>query len=122
MIHLEPDWLLDRKLVSSQWHKLLPIIQEKVTHLVGQLPQTPEIQEILDAAATSAATGGKLDYPACDLVGQYLLKTEGGLTLFRQYSSQRLKDWLQVKSALEKDGLYLAETGYSLQKLVLYDM
>ena len=117
---LSLDWLLDRRVVSRQWHKLLPVIQEKVVSLMGDLPQTQEIKEIVDPAASSSS--GKLDYHACDEVVQYLLRTEGGLTLFRQYSSQRLKDWIQVKTALEKDGLYLAETGYALQKLVLYDM
>ena len=51
-----------------------------------------------------------------------LKRCEGDVNLLNQYTSVRLKQWIQLQRAYEKDGVYLGERAHRLVQSVQYDM
>jgi len=143
---------MDRKKVSGEWHKILEIIQARIQASLPDLftlinnPNDNQIDSQIDNHAladiimqadmnpnkkenTPKAGGGKkeisyqdIDYEKCEKIVEYLVKTEGELNLFRQYTSPRVKNWVQIKKAFQKDGVYLAAYAATFQKVYLYEI
>jgi len=63
-----------------------------------------------------------LTYEDCSRIVETLKRTEGEVNLLNQYTSARLKQWIQVQRAYEKDSLFLGEGAHRLLQLVQYDV
>ena len=65
----------------------------------------------------------KLNYFDCVSIVGKLKELDGGQTnMFGQYTSERLKQWIVVTRAYEKDGAFFGEVANQLHQTIQYDM
>ena len=78
----------------------------------------PEHDEI-----TSLLSGSSIHYFNCVKIVEILKETEkNSKNIFGMYSSQRMKDWANIVSLYQKNGIYLGEAASILQRNVAYEI
>ncbi|KAK8763230.1 hypothetical protein V5799_034163 [Amblyomma americanum] len=78
----------------------------------------PEVEEI-----TNLLAGTYIHYFHCQRIVEILKDTEASTkNLFGRYSSQRMKDWLEILRLYEKDNVYLAEAAQMIIRTVNYEV
>ena len=84
----------------------------------------PALADHPDLAAYSTVGGprGPLTYDDCVAITGALKRTEGEVNMLNQYTSARLKEWIKVQRAYEKDGVDLGEGAHRLLQAVQYAM
>uniref|UniRef100_A0A1B6L5Z9 CDK5 regulatory subunit-associated protein 3 n=1 Tax=Graphocephala atropunctata TaxID=36148 RepID=A0A1B6L5Z9_9HEMI len=109
------DWLISRRIVSSEWQKSVLPVREKINAAIQDMPQHPEIAQLL--------SGAYINYFHCIRIIEILKETEADTkNVFGRYGSQRMKDWQEVVRLYEKDNLYLAEASHLLISNVKYEI
>mgnify|MGYP002715740999 CR=1 FL=1 len=64
-----------------------------------------------------------INYYHCKKIIDILKETEiNSKNLFGQYTSQRMKDWVEIVKLYEKDNIYLGEVASLLQRTVSYEV
>ncbi|XP_033100530.1 CDK5 regulatory subunit-associated protein 3-like [Anneissia japonica] len=78
----------------------------------------PEVEEI-----KQLVVGTYINYFHCKRIVELLKVSESNTkNIFGRYSSQRMKDWLEVVSIYERDNIYLAESAHLLTQNVNYEI
>lgn len=109
------DWLQNRRHCSATWQQLAIDIRQRINAAIQDMPPVDEIKQLLK--------GTYINYFHCLLIVELLKQTEDGAkNIFGRYSSQRLKDWLEIVKLYEKDGIYLAEAAQMLARSVNYEI
>ncbi|VDD95746.1 unnamed protein product [Enterobius vermicularis] len=109
------DWLISRRHCKKDWQSKAMVIREKIKNAILDMPENQRIVELLQ--------GTYINYFHCLEIVTILRETEKETkNFFGFYSSQRMNDWLEIKSLYEKDSVYLAEAAQILQRLVQYDI
>ncbi|XP_075233414.1 CDK5 regulatory subunit-associated protein 3 [Lycorma delicatula] len=109
------DWLQSRRHCSADWQKKALVIREKINNAIQDMPQHPEIANLL--------SGAYINYFHCKRIVELLKETEADTkNLFGRYGSQRMKDWQEILSLYEKDNVYLAEAANLLIRNVKYEV
>ncbi|KAL3836336.1 hypothetical protein ACJMK2_021769 [Sinanodonta woodiana] len=110
------DWLLNRRHCNQNWQTVALVIHEKINEALRDMPQTEELSKVLQGTSN-------LNYFHCKQILSLLESTESNKkNIFRQYTSQRLKDWSDVIRLYERDGVYLADTAQMLMRNVNYEI
>jgi len=109
------EWLISRRHCSHDWQKSVLIIREKINEAIQDMPPLDEIKQLLQ--------GGFINYFHCIRIVELLKETESSSkNIFGSYSSQRMKDWLEITKLYEQDGVYLAEAAQLLSRNVNYEI
>ncbi|RZF46398.1 hypothetical protein LSTR_LSTR014644 [Laodelphax striatellus] len=109
------EWLLSRRHCSADWQKKAMIIREKINNAIQDMPNHAEITKLL--------SGTYINKFHCDRIVELLRETEADTkNMFGRYGSQRMKDWLEIISLYEQDGVYLSEAANQLIKNVKYEV
>lgn len=110
------DWLQSRRHCTSSWQQPAVSIREKINNAIQDMPPVEEIRLLLE--------GSYINYFHCQRIVELLKQTDDGAkkNIFGQYSSQRLKDWLEIIKQYEKEGIYLAEAAQMLARSVNYEI
>ncbi|KAF2882571.1 hypothetical protein ILUMI_23588 [Ignelater luminosus] len=109
------DWLISRRHVSKDWQPNVLAIREKINSAIQDMPEHEEIVELL--------SGQHINYFHCLKIIEILKETEADTkNLFGRYGSQRMKDWQNVVSLYQRDGVYLAEAAQMLIRNVNFEV
>ncbi|GAB6019163.1 CDK5 regulatory subunit associated protein 3 [Chamberlinius hualienensis] len=109
------DWLISRRHCNRDWSNHVLIIREKINNAIQDMPVHQEISNLL--------SGSYINYFHCLKIVEILKETESeSKNMFGRYSSQRMKDWLEVVSLYEKENVYLAEAANMLMRNVNYEI
>lgn len=109
------DWLINRRHCQQQWQGAALVVREKINTAIQDMPPVDEITELL--------RGTYINYFHCQKIISLLKETDdGSKNIFGWYSSQRMKDWLDIIKCYEKDGVYLAEAAQMLMRNVNYEI
>lgn len=109
------DWLINRRHCNQNWQKAAAQIREKVNKAIQDMPPVDEITKLLQ--------GSYINYFHCQTIVNLLKDTEfGKKNMIGQYSSQKMKDWMEIIKLYETDGVYLAETAQMLARNVNYEI
>lgn len=110
------DWLVNRRHCIQEWQPQVAKIREKINVAVEDMPAIEEI--------TSLIEGSHINYFHCLKIVE-IMKDDtdsGKKNIFGQYSSKKMKDWMEIIKLYEKDGIYLAETAQMLTRNVNYEV
>ncbi|CAL1265495.1 unnamed protein product [Larinioides sclopetarius] len=102
-IHLNKllDWLISRRICPRDWQKNIITARQNINNAIQDMPAVDEIANLL--------SGTYINYFHCQRIVEILKETESSTkNIFGQYSSQRMKDWLEIVKLYEKDNIYLA--------------
>jgi len=113
--------LIDRKKLASDWYGQWQDIQQRIQELISNLPNSQELEKIINEQ-NNKTEAVRIEYFIVVKVVEYLKRTEGDLSLFRQYTSTRLKDWIKIQESYEKNGIYLGEIANYYQKFALFEL
>lgn len=109
------DWLINRRHCNQQWQKTAAQIREKINIAIQDMPPVDEITQLLQ--------GSYINYFHCQTIVELLKDTDfGKKNMIGQYSSQKMKDWMEIIKLYETDGVYLAETAQMLARNVNYEI
>lgn len=109
------DWLQNRRHCIATWQQSAIDIRQRINVAIQDMPPVDEITQLLK--------GTYINYFHCLQIVELLKQTEDGAkNIFGRYSSQRLKDWLEIIKLYEKDGIYLAEAAQMLGRSVNYEI
>lgn len=109
------DWLISRRHCNKDWQSKALVIRDKIKRAILDMPEDERIVQLLQ--------GTYINYFHCVQIVEILKETEKDTKNFLGfYSSQRMNDWLNIKSQYEKENVYLAEAAQILQRLVQYDI
>ncbi|GFT60099.1 hypothetical protein NPIL_313531 [Nephila pilipes] len=116
-IHLNKllDWLVSRRICPRDWQKYIIAVRQNINNAIQDMPAVEEIANML--------TGTYINYFHCQRIVEILKETESSSkNIFGQYSSQRMKDWLEIGKLYEKDNIYLAEAAQLLVRNIVYEL
>ncbi|KJH43534.1 hypothetical protein DICVIV_10445 [Dictyocaulus viviparus] len=132
------DWLISRRHCQKDWQKNVLGIREKIKNAILDMPESQEIVQLLQGTCVfqyfyiSCIKLGSsrwlefftdVNYFHCRRIVEILQDTEKNTKNFLGfYSSQRMKDWLEIQSLYQKNNVYLAESAQILQRLVQYEI
>uniref|UniRef100_A0A131Y046 Putative cdk5 activator-binding protein n=1 Tax=Ixodes ricinus TaxID=34613 RepID=A0A131Y046_IXORI len=109
------DWLISRRHCNKDWQAKALVVREKINAAIQDMPEVEEITNLL--------SGTYIHYFHCQRIVEILRDTEASTkNLFGRYSSQRMKDWLEILRLYEKDNVYLAEAAQMLIRTVNYEV
>ncbi|KAK3105980.1 hypothetical protein FSP39_010044, partial [Pinctada imbricata] len=109
------DWLINRRHCNQEWPSVGVVIRDKINTAIEDMPPVQEITKLLE--------GTYINYFHCKKIVELLKDTDSGKkNMFGQYSSQKMKDWVEVIKLYEKDGTYLAETAQMMARNVNYEV
>ncbi|XP_033099951.1 CDK5 regulatory subunit-associated protein 3-like [Anneissia japonica] len=109
------DWLIDRRHVQGKWTSVALTVREKINNAIQDMPEVEEIKQLV--------VGTYINYFHCKRIVELLKVSESNTkNIFGRYSSQRMKDWLEVVSIYERDNIYLAESAHLLTQNVNYEI
>ncbi|CAH2040205.1 unnamed protein product, partial [Iphiclides podalirius] len=109
------DWLVSRRHVNKEWQKNIIAVREKINNAIQDMPVHNDIAALL--------SGSYINYFHCLKIIEILKETEADTkNLFGRYGSQRMKDWLDIARAYEKENLYLAEAAQMLVRNINYEV
>ncbi|XP_052091242.1 CDK5 regulatory subunit-associated protein 3-like [Mytilus californianus] len=109
------DWLINRRHCDQQWQKTAAQIREKINTAIQDMPPVTEITQLLQ--------GSYINYFHCQQIVELLKDTDfGKKNMIGQYSSQKMKDWMEIIKMYETDGVYLAETAQMMARNVNYEI
>ncbi|XP_060074936.1 CDK5 regulatory subunit-associated protein 3-like [Ylistrum balloti] len=109
------DWLINRRHCDKEWHTCMVIIRKKINQAIQDMPALEEITQLLE--------GTYVNYFHCVKIVAILKDSESGKkNMFGQYSSQKMKDWVEIIRLYEKDGVYLGETAQMIARNVNYEV
>ncbi|XP_013413714.1 CDK5 regulatory subunit-associated protein 3 [Lingula anatina] len=109
------DWLISRRHCNHQWQASALLIREKINNAIQDMPEQEEITTLL--------TGTYINYFHCKRIVELLKETEKSTkNIFGRYSSQRMKDWQEIVSMYESNGVNLAEAAQMLMRNVNYEI
>ncbi|EEB12105.1 conserved hypothetical protein [Pediculus humanus corporis] len=107
------DWLISRRHVPKDWSKKVLVVREKINEAIKDMPENKGITDLL----------ADINYYHCKKIIDILKETEiNSKNLFGQYTSQRMKDWVEIVKLYEKDNIYLGEVASLLQRTVSYEV
>ncbi|XP_035214668.1 CDK5 regulatory subunit-associated protein 3-like isoform X1 [Stegodyphus dumicola] len=116
-IHLNKllDWLVSRRICPSDWQKNVLVVRQNINNAIQDMPAVDEIANLL--------AGTYINYFHCLRIVELLKETESSTkNIFGQYSSQRMKDWVEIVKLYEKDNIYLAEAAQLLVRNIMYEL
>ncbi|XP_054714638.1 CDK5 regulatory subunit-associated protein 3-like isoform X2 [Uloborus diversus] len=116
-IHLNKllDWLTSRRICPHDWQKNVITIRKMINSAIQDMPAVDEIAQLL--------AGTYINYFHCLQIVDILKTTESSSkNIFGQYSSQRMKDWLEIVKLYEKDSIYLGEAAQLLIRNIVYEL
>ncbi|XP_042904886.1 CDK5 regulatory subunit-associated protein 3 isoform X2 [Parasteatoda tepidariorum] len=116
-IHLNKllDWLISRRICPRDWQKNTLVVRQNINNAIQDMPAVEEIANLL--------AGTYINYFHCQRIVELLKETESSTkNIFGQYSSQRMKDWLEIVKLYEKDDIYLAEAAQLLVRNIIYEL
>ncbi|OWF41135.1 CDK5 regulatory subunit-associated protein 3-like [Mizuhopecten yessoensis] len=109
------DWLINRRHCTQEWHTSLAVIRQNINQAIQDMPAMEEITQLLE--------GTYVNYFHCVKIVAMLKDSESGKkNMFGQYSSQKMKDWVEIIRMYEKDGVYLGETAQMIGRNVNYEI
>ncbi|XP_077483736.1 CDK5 regulatory subunit-associated protein 3 [Amblyomma americanum] len=109
------DWLISRRHCNKDWQEKALVVREKINAAIQDMPEVEEITNLL--------AGTYIHYFHCQRIVEILKDTEASTkNLFGRYSSQRMKDWLEILRLYEKDNVYLAEAAQMIIRTVNYEV
>jgi len=109
------DWLHSRRICNKEWHHNVLQIREKIGAALQDMPEHPEIRDLL--------SGANINYFHCLKIVEILKETEASTkNFFGGYGSQRMTDWKQVVASYQRDQIYLAEAAQLLIQAVAYEL
>ncbi|KJE96583.1 hypothetical protein CAOG_06886 [Capsaspora owczarzaki ATCC 30864] len=110
------EWLVDRKRIVREWQSELPAVQAKISLAIQDMPDVPEITSILQE-------GSFINYFHCVRIVELLKVSESGSkNIFGQYSSKRMKDWVDIVKSYEKGWICLGEIAHVIIQNVNYEV
>lgn len=116
-IHLNKllDWLISRRICPHDWQKNILVVRQNINNAIQDMPAVDEIANLL--------AGTYINYFHCLRIVELLKETESSTkNIFGQYSSKRMKDWLEIIKLYEKDNIYLAEAAQLLVRNIIYEL
>ncbi|XP_022655057.1 CDK5 regulatory subunit-associated protein 3-like isoform X2 [Varroa destructor] len=109
------EWLVSRRHCSKDWQKNLVPVREKINIAIQDMPELDEVRELL--------SGSFINYFNCQRLVEILKETEKDTkNFFGCYSSQRMKDWLEVIRLYKVDNVYLADAAQQLTRTINYEI
>jgi len=109
------EWLQSRRHCSRDSQSTLLQIRSKIAHAIQDMPEQPEIVEML--------SGAYINYFHCQKIVEILKQTEASSkNIFGRYSSQRMKDWQEILALYENDSVYLGECAQMLQQYTQFEI
>ncbi|XP_054161592.1 CDK5 regulatory subunit-associated protein 3-like [Oppia nitens] len=109
------DWLISRRHCPKEWQQSLTEIRNKIKSAIEDMPPNDNITQLL--------SNNYIEYSVCQKITEVLKVTEKeSKNVFGYYSSQRMKDWLEITKLYEKDSIYLADWAQSLIRNVNYEV
>ncbi|GIY53621.1 hypothetical protein CDAR_58451 [Caerostris darwini] len=116
-IHLNKllDWLISRRICPRDWQKNVIAVRKNINNAIQDMPAVDEIANLL--------AGTYINFFHCQRIVELLKETESSSkNIFGKYSSQRMKDWLEILKLYEKDNIYLAEAAQLLLRNIVYEL
>lgn len=116
-IHLNKllDWLISRRICPHDWQNNILKVRQNINNAIQDMPAVDEIANLL--------AGTYINYFHCRRIVEILKETESSSkNIFGQYSSKRMKDWLEIIKSYEKDNIYLAEAAQLLVRNIVYEL
>ncbi|KAG8190596.1 hypothetical protein JTE90_017861 [Oedothorax gibbosus] len=116
-IHLNKllDWLISRRICPRDWQKNILTVRQNINNAIQDMPAVDEIANLL--------AGTYINYFHCQRIVELLRETESSSkNIFGQYSSKRMKDWLEIVKLYEKENIYLAEAAQLLVRNIVYEL
>jgi hypothetical protein len=103
------EWLLDRKWVAADHAAQSREIRALITAALQDMPEgVPALDALL--------AGSYITYFTCGRVVELLRVSEAdSRNVFGRYSSQRMKDWLEIVRRYQLNNVYLGESSQLLQ-------
>ncbi|KAG5666856.1 hypothetical protein PVAND_014864 [Polypedilum vanderplanki] len=109
------DWLVSRRIVDKNWQRSIKDVRHMINEALKDMPGNSELIQLL--------SGSYINYFHCQQIIEILKTTEkDSKNIFGSYTSQRMKDWVAVIKAYEKDNLYLAEAAQLLTRNINYEI
>lgn len=110
------EWLVSRQHCCKDWKPRLDQIRGKIRNALKDMPQHETILKILSEQNT-------FNYYICKQIVEILKETEKNTkNIFGFYTSERMKEWQEILSLYETDGVFLAETAQILVRNVTYEI
>lgn len=116
-IHLNKllDWLVSRRICPHDWQKDILAVRKNINNAIQDMPAVDEIAQML--------AGTYINYFHCLQIIELLKETESSTkNIFGMYSSQRMKDWLEISKLYGKENIYLAEAAQLLVRNIMYEL
>ncbi|GIY80486.1 hypothetical protein CEXT_642151 [Caerostris extrusa] len=116
-IHLNKllDWFISRRICPRDWQKNVIAVRKNINNAIQDMPAVDEIANLL--------AGTYINFFHCQRIVELLKETESSTkNIFGKYSSQRMKDWLEILKLYEKDNIYLAEAAQLLLRNIVYEL
>ncbi len=103
------EWLLDRKWVAADHAAQSREIRALITAALQDMPEgVPALDALL--------AGSYITYFTCSRIVELLRVSEAdSRNVFGRYSSQRMKDWLEIVRRYQLNNVYLGESSQLLQ-------
>lgn len=110
------EWMINRRLLSSNWFENLKTIRSLKKQALEDLPDHKDIQEITQKKE-------ELDYFDCKKILEILDKIEVKTTSFLGFGgNKRLKMWNYIIKLYEQENVYFAELSTKIFQNVTYEM
>ncbi|GBM61360.1 CDK5 regulatory subunit-associated protein 3 [Araneus ventricosus] len=114
-LHRLLDFLITRLICPRDWQKNIITVRQNINNAIQDMPAVDEIANLL--------AGTYINYFHCKRILEILKETESSTkNIFGQYSSQRMKDWLEIVKLYEKDNIYIAEAAQLLFRNIVYEL
>eukprot|EP01017_Pseudomicrothorax_dubius_P020867 TRINITY_DN2264_c0_g1_i1.p1 TRINITY_DN2264_c0_g1~~TRINITY_DN2264_c0_g1_i1.p1 ORF type:complete len:540 (+),score=155.07 TRINITY_DN2264_c0_g1_i1:25-1620(+) len=113
------EWLLDRKKVPKDWNKRLKALHLKLEQLLDSFQlDNPQIREYVTRNRDS------FDFLCLRTLCDMLLRTDEAKqkTLFGQYSSTLITQWLALRTLYQKDSLHIADMGRAMAQNTSFEI
>eukprot|EP00117_Sycon_ciliatum_P029533 scpid75857/ scgid1549/ CDK5 regulatory subunit-associated protein 3 len=109
------DWLIDRRHCTVKWPVAHQEIRTRIDTAVQDMPDEEEITKLIRSSS--------IDYFHCKRIVELLKVSEADTkNLFGMYSSQRMKDWVDIVNRYEDKKVYLAESAQALIRNVTFEI
>ncbi|GAB0096521.1 CDK5RAP3-like protein [Sergentomyia squamirostris] len=109
------EWLVSRRVVGKEWHKIIPDIRNKINNAIRDMPAHDDLVKLL--------SGAHINYFHCLRIVEILKMTEVDTkNVFGRYGSQRMKDWQDIVRSYERDSVYLAEAAQILVRNITFEI
>lgn len=109
------EWLISRNWIKAEFSKSISAVRSRITEAMKDMPDSPELAKILSRAY--------INYYHCKRIVDLLKVSEADTkNVFGMYGSKRMKDWVEIVKAYEKDNLFLGECANMLIFNVKYEV